>query len=52
MLPWRGNLSEIKIPFQYLKNIQYFDFWGMAESSDIFGCPKKFQTVIIWMCFI
>ena len=57
MQRWRGNLSEVKILFQYLKDISISrdfisDFCGMAESSDIFGCPKKFQTLIMWMCYI
>ena len=50
MKRWRGNLSEIKILFQYRDFIS--NFCGMAESSDNFGCLKKFQTLIMWMCYI
>ena len=25
------------------------NFCGMTESSDNFGCPKTFQTLIMWM---
>ena len=52
----RGNLSEIKILSQFLKNISFRNFmrnfWGIAESLDVFGCAKKCQTLIMWMCYI